>query len=72
MIVMIIVTGRNRFGSVRFGSGLFEDSSVWFGSMWQSSGESYMWEDKLSECQIRGWNAVSAAGLHGEGLRKRI
>ena len=26
-----------------------------------------MWEDKLSECQIRGWNAVSAEGLQGQG-----
>ena len=26
-----------------------------------------MWEDKLSDCQIRGWIAVSAAGLHGRG-----
>ena len=30
-----------------------------------------MWEDKLSEKQIRGWRAVSAAGLQGKGLRKR-
>ena len=26
------------------------------------------WEDRLSEPQIRGWNAVSAAGLHGKAL----
>ena len=26
-------TGRNRFGSIRFGSGLFENSSVRFGSV---------------------------------------
>ena len=31
-----------------------------------SSGEEYVWEDELSECQIRGWNAVSADGLQGE------
>ena len=36
-----------------------------------SSGEEDMWEHKLSECQIRGWRAVSAAGLRGQGLRKR-
>ena len=30
-----------------------------------------MWEDELSECQIRGWRAVSAAGVHGKGLPKR-
>ena len=30
-----------------------------------------MWENKISECQIRGWKAVSAAGLHGQGLHKR-
>ena len=30
-----------------------------------------MWEDKLSECQIRDLIAVSAAGLQGKGLRKR-
>ena len=30
-----------------------------------------MWEDTLSECRIRGWIAVSATGLQGEGLRKR-
>ena len=30
-----------------------------------------MWEDELSEGQIRGWRAVSAAGLHGKGLPKR-
>ena len=26
-----------------------------------------MWEDKLSECLIRGWSAVSAAELQGKG-----
>ena len=35
-----------------------------------SSGEKHMWEDKLSERQIRGWGAVSAAGLQGKGSRK--
>ena len=30
----------------------------------------YMWEEKPSECQIRGWRAVSATGLQGKGLRK--
>ena len=28
------ISGRNRFGSIRFGSGLFESSSVRFGSVW--------------------------------------
>ena len=27
------------------------------------SGEEDTWEDKLSEHQIRGWRAISAAGL---------
>ena len=36
-----------------------------------SSGEKHTWEDKLSECQIRGWRAVSAAGLHGKGSPQR-
>ena len=30
-----------------------------------------MWEDKLSECQIRDSRAVSGAGLHGKGSPKR-
>jgi len=30
-----------------------------------------MWEDRLSECLVRVWIAVSAAMLQGEGLRKR-
>ena len=34
-----------------------------------SSGEKWPWEDKLSERQISGWNAVSAAGLRGRGLQ---
>ena len=29
------------------------------------------WECQLEKHQIRGWRAVSAAGLHGKGLRKR-
>ena len=29
------------------------------------------WEDRLLEHQIRGWRAVSAAVLQGEGLHKR-
>ena len=33
--------------------------------------KTYMRENKLSECQIRGWRAVSAAGLRGQGLHKR-
>ena len=36
-----------------------------------SSGENNMWEDKLSECQIRGWIAVSAAAFQGQGSHKR-
>ena len=32
-----------------------------------SSEEKVMWEDKLLECQIRGWRAASSAGLHGKG-----
>ena len=31
-----------------------------------------MWEDKLKECQIRDWIAVSAAGLQGMGLRNSV
>ena len=35
-----------------------------------------MWEDDLSECQIGGWRAVSAAGWRGKAhhphLHKRI
>ena len=30
-----------------------------------------MWEDKLSECQVRGWKAVPSAGSHGKGSPKR-
>ena len=33
--------------------------------------KTYTWEEKLSECPIRGWRAMSAAGLQGKGLRKR-
>ena len=29
------------------------------------------WEDKLSECQIKSWIAVSTAALQGKGLCKR-
>ena len=36
-----------------------------------STGEKHMWEDKLTECRIRGWRAVSAADLHGKGPPKR-
>ena len=36
-----------------------------------SSGEEDPWEDDLSEHQIRGRRAVSAAGLQGEGLPER-
>ena len=36
-----------------------------------SSGEWYTLEYKLSERQIRGWIAVSAAGLQGKGSLKR-
>ena len=36
-----------------------------------SSGEENRWKDRLSERQIRGWRAVSAAGLHGQGSCKR-
>ena len=36
-----------------------------------SSGEEHGCENKCSEHQIRGWIAVSAAGLHSKGLRKR-
>ena len=32
-----------------------------------SSGEEYYQEDRLSEHQIRGWIAVSAEGLQGQG-----
>ena len=32
-----------------------------------NSGEENMWEDKLWEHQIRGWRAISAAGLQGKG-----
>ena len=35
-----------------------------------SSGEEYTLTYLLSDHQIRGWRAVSAAGLHGKGLRK--
>ena len=37
----------------------------------RTSGEEYTLEHKLSEHQIRGWIAVSAVGLQGEGLRRR-
>ena len=30
-----------------------------------------MWEEIISERQIRGWRAVSAAGLRGQGLHRR-
>ena len=30
-----------------------------------------MWEDNLSEHQIRGWSAVSDAELHGQGSPKK-
>ena len=33
-----------------------------------SSGEEDPWEDTSTEHQIRGWRAVSAAGLRGKGL----
>ena len=33
--------------------------------LWRT-GEQIMWEDKLSGCQMRGWIAVSAAGLLGK------
>ena len=36
-----------------------------------SSGEKDRWEDRLSEHQIRGWRAVSTAGLHDQGSHKR-
>ena len=36
-----------------------------------SSGEENMWEDKLSEYQIRGWRAVFPIGSHGEASHKR-
>ena len=32
----------------------------------EHSGEEIMWEDKLWEHQIRGWRAISAAGLQGK------
>ena len=35
-----------------------------------SSGESYIWEYRLSEHQIRAWRAVSATGSQGKGLHK--
>ena len=35
------------------------------------SGEEDVWEDKLSEHLIRGWRAISAAGLQGKGSYKR-
>ena len=34
-------------------------------SVKKQSRENDVWEDKLSECQISGWRAASAAGLHG-------
>ena len=33
--------------------------------------ENHIWEEKLSECHIGGWRAVSAAELHGKGSPKR-
>ena len=33
--IYLNIHGRNRFGSVRFGSGLVEKSSFRFGSVWQ-------------------------------------
>ena len=36
-----------------------------------SAGENDRWKDRLSERQIRGWRAVSTAGLHGQGSHKR-
>ena len=35
-----------------------------------SSGEEDRWEDEISEHHIRGWIAVSAARLHGQGWHK--
>ena len=45
-----------------------ETSELRYRCLWtkHSSGENYMWEDKLSECQISGWNAVSADDLQGK------
>ena len=36
-----------------------------------SSGEEDVWKHFLSEHQIRGWRAVSAAGLQGNGSHER-
>ena len=36
-----------------------------------SSGEKYIWEDKLSEHQIRGRKEMLATGLHGQGSHER-
>ena len=36
-----------------------------------SSGKEDPWKDKPSECQIRGWRAVSASGLQGKGSPER-
>ena len=36
-----------------------------------TSGDEDVWEDKLSGHRIRGWRAVSAAGLQGKGLPER-
>ena len=35
------------------------------------SGEEDPWENQLEKHQIRGWTAVSAAGLQGQGSHKR-
>ena len=42
-------------------------------SVWKkhSSGEEDPWTIKPSGHQTRGWRAASAAGLHGQGSRKR-
>ena len=32
----------------------------------------FTFEKRLSENQLRGWRAVSAAGMEGEGLRKKM
>ena len=44
-------------------------TSIW-GKETKTSREEERWEDKLSGYQIRGWRAVSVAGLQGEGSPK--
>ena len=35
-------------------------------------GEADIWEDELSDHQIRGWRSVLTAGLKGKGWSERI